>query len=699
MKFTQPFDMSFTAKALALLFFLSTAIGAYCHHTSIPFWDMWNGYVEFGVRMLDGHWSSLWDQHNEHRITVSRLLFLIDLFAFKGNSRFLIIANVLLLAVSAWTFFSIARSDLGDNHNVALPYLLVAWMFSWCQSDNIVWAFQSQFILAQITPLWSLLLLNKSIQRGSHWAIFVAACISGAASSLTMANGVLTLPCMTIFLLLTRGIGTRTLILTALSVANATLYFHAYTKPDHTAIGPIEALLSGRSLEMLTYGLLYIGNPIWFIAKGILQSEAVGVIAGAILLLMLSMSFIRVIKQRAIQTLDVALATYCLYLLGTAAATTAGRFTFGLSQATSSRYATPALMLWACAFLLSWRAAGKRQRRLIEYGLLGMVVLALPGQFKVTNGSSHLDFERHQAVLAASLETGDSAVMQRIFPSDRDLVHISRMANERGLTVFGHGPFVGVFDSIGKPAPFDVHRTDTCKVIDYKVEPFLGNQGFARIDIIRTGFRDSSNQIDTIVFADEAGKVIGAGLSDKTHFWPVNRTETQANRNNGYILDTPKTGSIYAYWKRDGCVAKIAWQAPTFRIEKLSSGHDMVTEDNLVADNARGSDWHHSNLPGYIIHGSVVTSDLDTGKMEVRMRSGQGIALRTGPSMDHVRVSISGDINTHMRLAPVPEWAVLRFTEALGDTPALVTFEDAGTDHGQWIAVALKNSKPQQTQK
>jgi hypothetical protein len=160
MKFTQPFDMSFTAKALALLFFLSTAIGAYCHHTSIPFWDMWNGYVEFGVRMLDGHWSSLWDQHNEHRITVSRLLFLIDLFAFKGNSRFLIIANVLLLAVSAWTFFSIARSDLGDNHNVALPYLLVAWMFSWCQSDNIVWAFQSQFILAQIAPLWSLLLLH-----------------------------------------------------------------------------------------------------------------------------------------------------------------------------------------------------------------------------------------------------------------------------------------------------------------------------------------------------------------------------------------------------------------------------------------------------------------------------------------------------------------------------------------------------------
>lgn len=49
-----------------------TAIGATKNFTQVPFWDMWNGYLDFYVKSRSAGWDTWWAPHNEHRIVLAR---------------------------------------------------------------------------------------------------------------------------------------------------------------------------------------------------------------------------------------------------------------------------------------------------------------------------------------------------------------------------------------------------------------------------------------------------------------------------------------------------------------------------------------------------------------------------------------------------------------------------------------------------
>jgi hypothetical protein len=137
-------------------------VGGARAYSPVPFWDMWNGYLEFFTKVSDGQWSAWWAQHNEHRIVLARIFFWLDLTLFDGQGWFLLIVNYGLLILVCFLFYIIWKEVELDKEKAWIGYFLMAWLFLWIQNENLHWGFQSQFILAQLLPLISFYLFHLS---------------------------------------------------------------------------------------------------------------------------------------------------------------------------------------------------------------------------------------------------------------------------------------------------------------------------------------------------------------------------------------------------------------------------------------------------------------------------------------------------------------------------------------------------------
>lgn len=106
----------------------------------------------------------------------------------------------------------------------------------------------------------------------------------------------------------------------------------------------------------------------------------------------------------------------------------------------------------------------------------------------------------------------------------------------------------------------------------------------------------------------------------------------------------------------------------------------------------RGSDYLVSKLPGYEVIGSLVQSDLDSGLIVLHLKRGQGVLYRSGSRVNGQIVLIgSGQRESfNTELPHLENWAVLRFSNPRLPEEFDVTFVDAGTQWGEWSAIALR---------
>lgn len=314
------------------------------NYSPVPFGDMWLGYLSFFKTSVEQGLQPWWEQHNEHRIILSRLLFWFHLAVLKGQTSFLQVINY-LLAFCLW----IALCAQAGAHMKAIgepqltrylaPLLLIP-CFSLIQYENFYWGFQSQFFLVFLLPLCAFYFLSESskTETSSH-AWFWFACVLGVLSAGTMANGVLALPIMLLQGMLLRIKAWRLVILMLLASATCGAYFW-----DYQAIarhGSLGSALVERPIDLLHYVMLYLGAPAYHL-MGKSQSLA---LAMGIWVMASSVFFLwRVLADRLPANPAVALLAMLLFIGGTALGTGGGRLQFGLEQALSYRYTTPALL-------------------------------------------------------------------------------------------------------------------------------------------------------------------------------------------------------------------------------------------------------------------------------------------------------------------------------------------------------------------
>ena len=201
---------------------------------------------------------------NEHRISLSRLLFLLEFGVFGGSQIFLITMNYVLAAASAFVFYAFVKSQTSAVLNrqavVALGVALAALLFLWGQKENLTWGFQSQFFLVNLLPLSGFYFLYKSADKPGLNTYYWAALLCGVLALGAMANGVLALPLLVVGTLLMRMSVTRTLIMSIAMIVFLGLFFWDYHSPQgHASFS--ETLLSDP-VGMIVYTCVYLGNPI-----------------------------------------------------------------------------------------------------------------------------------------------------------------------------------------------------------------------------------------------------------------------------------------------------------------------------------------------------------------------------------------------------------------------------------------------------
>lgn len=447
------------------LFFLSVlvcfvmvglaVVGGWKNYTPVPFWDMWDGTEEFLLKVRAGDYGVWWEQHNEHRILLARVIFWLDYKFFGDVNIFSVLANYCLVTISGLVFYFYAKALSGEvqrsqNYFLTFNFTLFSWLFLLTQSDNFYLAFQSQFILAQLLPLSAFYFLARYVEIGRVRYFILAFCCAALAIG-SMANGVLTFPLMFMYAFLLKLDKSKCVALLIAAVIFPALYFYNYHAPE--GHGHLMAALLGRPDRFLCYVLMYIGSPFhYLLGKGDFGPVA-AVLAGGFFVSLVLLSLYRQFINKQKSAFVFALLFFIAYIVGTAVGTAGGRLIFGVEQALETRYTTPAIMAWAALALVIasvFSFKSERSKKMLYAGTVFLTVAMLGFQLKVLKPVDPIHQIREQAAIALALNVNDPQYLQTLFPDPEYLLKISSQAAEQGVSVFARPPFSEMLSSLGK---------------------------------------------------------------------------------------------------------------------------------------------------------------------------------------------------------------------------------------------------------
>jgi hypothetical protein len=482
-----------------ILFAGFLAIALVRHYSDVPFWDMWDGYLDFYNRTLSRDFSAWWYQHNEHRIILSRLLFWMDIAWFGGKSVFLIIVNF-MLAISAALFLSwiFKEAFKGQEYSCVhwlLYTLCLTLPLSWIQQENLVWAFQSQFFLAQLLPLAAFYCFYLSEQRQS-WGWFWTSLAVGVASAGTMANGVIVLLLLVLVALIASEARLRKTLFYAVSAwVVLTLYFFDYQSPQ--GHGSMADTIIEHPVGMLKYTALYIGSPIHIllseVSPGSLDMPILyfSMASGFFLMFCSLAILVLVLRHPKVHILEIALLGFIAYIGATAFGTAGGRLMFGLEQALAGRYRTPAILLWLCFLILLLRfypshAEAKSTRIITKVGLsVTLLLLVIPQLSGAMSDNRGAEYERNVAVLAMSLGIRDEGQIGHVYPWIDHGMKIASESVASEISVFSEDErFYRLNQSLERevlPSSDDVESIDRCEGSIDELIPIAGNAQYLKI--------------------------------------------------------------------------------------------------------------------------------------------------------------------------------------------------------------------------
>lgn len=498
-------------------FVLATAVAAWRAYTPVPVWDMWH-YVDFlyGVATGSG-WQLWWSQMNEHRLVWTRALFWIEHHAFGGHFIFLIAINYLLALTSLATLHAYLRdrAPMTPLQTTLSWVVMGAWLLSWVQQENLAWAFQSQFFLAQLLPLLGLFSLYRATRPDAHRAWFPAACALGVASIGTMISGIMALPMLLLYAVLQRMGWRRIGVLIALTAACLTIYLTGYASPK--THGSVLATLQQDPLGMVHYALQYLGSPFQWMANAP-ASMWIGQHFGVLFVALVLHPAAKALRTPRAHALELSLLAFIAYVAGIAFATAGGRLQFGLASAVSSRYTTPTMMAWAALAILYWPTliALRGKARALAAALLAVLLwLMISVQMQGTRRTevAHL---RMTGALALLLEVHDARRTGMLIWDEVFGMRLARLGAEQRIGLYGRPPLAGEGEALGrqeKVPPATCHGT-----ID-SVEPVPEDPRFM---LVNGALLPDGPPVDayapappSIYLVQTDGTVAGIGLTDR----------------------------------------------------------------------------------------------------------------------------------------------------------------------------------------
>jgi hypothetical protein len=682
--------------SLSIFFVLLAVAGGVQRYSSVPFWDMWDGYLGFYVEATSGNWSAWLAQHNEHRIILARLFFWIDIALFQGRGWFLIVINYVLIIFSYLVFWHFCKVRIYSTNKYWFSCFLFAWLFTWIQKDNLTWGFQSQFILAQLLPLTAFYFLHRAVvSKKSQVFNFILAVLFGIIAMGSMANGVLTLPLMTAYALIVRMGWKRCFVLAILSVVCTGLYFYSYTAP--AGHGSLVHTLAKDPLGVLHYVLLYVGGPFYYLSgKGSL-GQVIATVFGIFLIVSSAFFAWRAIPNAPKSSLSLSLLTFILYIGGTALGTAGGRLIFGVDQALSGRYMTPALMAWAALFILYLpRLEKTRLHSKIWILFLVLLLLLTPKQFEALKSRQGNLFERKVAALALELGINDQDQISAIFPSATWALQIAEEPKARNLSIFGLAPIKDAQQRIGRQhsAGYAFSPQNSLGSLD-EVEPVTGDDGYFRI----RGWAFSPAEAgspELLEVLDENNLIVGIALTGQPRPDVAKAIDPAAEFSGfkGYIIPGQDGKQLYLQSENSEYRLQIMIPKSVVNYAEMEPSPDAISvslKHILPQNEWTGTDFNKSQIDGMQVFGSFIHSDKDTGSISLKIRKGDSLFYRSGPTRGRQFIHIPGSDFSPFILPVAQNWVKMTFNNKILSNEFVVRFYDNGTGWGEWSAIAISD--------
>lgn len=458
-------------------------------------------------------------QHNEHRIVFPRLVFMADFAWFHGRNV-LNLAAIAAIQLAAAALYVLACRPRRTH----LPTLLAAataasLMFSLLQWENLFWGFQVQFVGVFAAGGWGIYLFCQALADPGRirWPRMAGALVLLALATFTLANGLLAGCAMILAALATRG-PARSLV--PVIVATAGL-LAAYCVGYHPIAGHSPAALAlEQPARYLAYVLIYLGSP-W--RAGSLGLALAAGLAGAIATAAMA---VLVVRDGGKDPRRTAMFGIVLFIGMTAGVTALGRLSFGIEQALSSRYVTPANHFWA-AHAVFWALTAQAHAKVwltrgVTLAILAAGLFLVPfqrhGQIQLAATQEHI-LAGSAALLAGA---SDREAIRALYPDPSVPLAMTPYLRAQRLSLFAGPPH----DSVGGPF---VRRpaVGQCQGGLQNLAPAPDAPGVWRVrgwgwDL------EAGQRIDRVTLVDQAGTVIGLGLGGA-------RTDRAHPRRSGWI--------------------------------------------------------------------------------------------------------------------------------------------------------------------
>ncbi|KVE42390.1 hypothetical protein [Burkholderia sp. BDU5] len=419
---------------LGMLTVATTIVGVVRHFSPVPFWDQWDGGLQFYINALNDPATAFFQQHNEHRLAFPKLFYFVDIRYFGGRNVLLLIVNLLFALLVGIALYRVISRDLPERRapRAIVAGTLLILVFSFVQHENFNWGFQNQWFAIYLFAFCAFRSLERSAEKltghAPLWSATALAC--AALATISMASGLLVFPTLIAFCLYLRLPRTTLVTLIVATIVAWTLYFHHWTSPGGASL---TASMIQHPGGVLKFVLLYLGAPIHYALPGrrtlVLLCGCL-LLGGALLGIWIALTAPK--RPRAVTLLAMA-----VFLIGNAVITAAGRYIFGLDAALSSRYTTSGLIAFTSVAFFLWLNLSQRIPRTTVAVVFMLYVTVVAGGQRAVRESAHDEVYRKLiGGLALRSHVYDADYTSALYPDPFVLRSTAQAAERSRLSIF-----------------------------------------------------------------------------------------------------------------------------------------------------------------------------------------------------------------------------------------------------------------------
>lgn len=300
--------------------------------------DEWE--LPFLFEAIDlGNFSELWKGHNEHRLVLPKILFYIN-NQFEFDTKVLMyLSQIIHLCIA---FILLKNIEFTKEKNSLLVLIFSLLLFSWVQSDNILWGFQLQWYLCLLGTIIFILGLSNF----NHFLSIIGILIA----YLSFSNWITLVPLIFfhafILIILNKSYSIKKFLFHLSYLISFIFLLFIYLDNSKSSKVSLFLEIFQKPIEFIQYFLALLGGPFaWNLTSAM--------VFGFVFIILFF--YILYHYHRAKVNNNFSLLILFWYITTTILISLA-RFNYGLDQALVPRFYTYTLTGWAVLLLITYNA-------------------------------------------------------------------------------------------------------------------------------------------------------------------------------------------------------------------------------------------------------------------------------------------------------------------------------------------------------